>query len=256
MRLSACLTINDRAADASAKVAASFRLPGNRPDEMVVVLDRPTEDAERGAVESYGDLPWDVRFAVIDGPGGWLCPARAWNVAYQTATGDLLYCISSDVVQDAGNVDAAREICAAGDTVLFGACHNVGADDPPGELYVGCLLPRPIGFITCMPSAVVQAIGGNDEEFMDGLWYEDADLSYRLWRQGLDFVFDDGVHGNHLHHERPALDADAGKAKREKNAALMLRKYGMLTPWWLAEQMVFTYETPAGRPSRLRWSHP
>lgn len=257
MKLSALLTINDRSPEISSRVARSFL--ANRPDEMIIVLDRPTKDARDGAIEAYGNFPWPTKFVTIDGEPGWKCPARAWNAAFGAASGGLLLCVSSDVIQKPDNMSTARRICEDGKTALFGACENLLQDGDTrgaeGEIMVCSMHPRPIGFIMCLPAASVAAIDGNDETFMDGLWYEDADFTQRLWETDIDFVFDDSVHGLHIHHDRPLLDTEIGHEMVARNASLMIEKHGTLMPWWKRMPIVSRWETPQNRPGRLRWSH-
>jgi glycosyltransferase involved in cell wall biosynthesis len=45
MKLSAILTINNRTPEVCMQVADSLLLPGNMPDELIVVLHRPTTEA-------------------------------------------------------------------------------------------------------------------------------------------------------------------------------------------------------------------
>ncbi len=234
MTLSLILTINNRSIDVSRAVAESLKLPGNTPDELVVVLDRATAEAEDGAV-AYAETSCEVNYVEIEGEPGWKGPAKAWNAGFRAAKGDLLYCISSEVVQDAKNVEKARKICQDSDVALFGACHNstptqlvVGAE--PG-LLVSSKMPRPLGFIVCMPAANVHTIGGFDEKFMDGFWYDDDDFFLRLWHTGLDFVFDDSLHGVHLEHDHKELDSPEGHAGMARNAAYMAAKHGVTHPW-------------------------
>ena len=202
---------------------------------MIIVLDRATPEAEEGAAEAYTDFEFPVKFVIIQGPPGWICPAAAWNAAYQAASGNTLFCTSSEVVQDAHNVQKAQEICKNDDTIVFGACHNsektnlvTGAE--PG-LLVSSKMPRPLGFIACVPAKNMYEVGGNDLEFMKGLWYEDDDLYLRLWRTGLNFQFNDNIHGTHLDHPRPDLDTPAGQAKIATNQAYMIKKHGLAHPW-------------------------
>lgn len=253
MNISLVLTVHNRHPEVSKQVADSFLLAGNRVDEVVCVLDRPTEEVRTGAYAAWGGTPFKTRFIEIEGPPGWICPAKAWNRGYRAAMGDLLYCISSEVVQDAGNVELAKELAAGGNTVIFGACHNsvqtqlvVGAE--PG-LLASSKMPRPLGFIACLPRAAVLAIGGADEAFQDGLWFEDDDFYLRLWQSGLDFVWDDRIHGTHLDHERPDLMTDEGRDKVNINAALMLRKHGTRYPWPQLPKVV------ESSPGRLAWRH-
>lgn len=254
MNLSLILTVNNRTPEVSKQVADSLMLPGNLPDQLVVVLDRPTDEVGTGAVKAYSRLETEVLFTELGGEPGWKGPAHAWNTGFDRAHGDLLYCISSEVVQDAGNVRKAKLACSSGDVVVFGACHNsepenlvVGAE--PG-LLVSSRMPRPLGFIVCMPAAKVKEIGGFDEDFMGGFWYDDDDFFLRMWRTGVDFLFDDGIHGVHLDHKRPILDTPEGQAGIQRNAALMMAKHGTHHPWpGLPRNQHLTATT-------LRWSHP
>lgn len=253
IRVSLVLTINNRTPEVSKRVADSFLLPGNAVDETVIVLDRPTPEARSGATLAWDGAPWPVKFVDIEGPQGWICPARAWNAAYEAASGDILYQISSEVVQDAGNVDKMRKLCEGGRTVVFGACHNSEPEimvtgGEPG-LLASSRMPRPLGFIVAYPRKNMLAIGGNDLGFMAGLWYEDDDLFVRMWRTGVDFMFDDSIHGVHLHHERPGLATPDGQAGIRRNAALMMKKYGTLTPWNQVPKL--STQTPG----RTVWRH-
>ena len=249
--VSLILTIHNRPPEVTKAVRNSFDLKGNAPDEVVIVLDRPTDEARSAAIAAWSDTSWPTKFVEIPGPVKWMCPARAWNHAYNAATSDLLYQISSEVVQVAGNLDRARDATGWLDVALFGACTNSVARPlvngaPPGFL-AGSRLPRPLGFIVCMPRAKILSIGGNDEAFMNGLWYEDDDLFFRLWRSGLDFIFDDAISGVHLDHDRPDLLTPEGQAAIQKNAVLMVRKHGTTSP--LQSVQKIAHNTPG----RVRW---
>ena len=234
MKLSLILTVNNRPADVSRQVATALKLPGNQPDQLVVVRDRPNEEVAKATLEAYKDLPFPVLFSGVDGAPGWLGPARAWNAGFAAATGDILMCISSEVVLDPEAVNQMRQLVDA-NTVVFGACHNsvatnlvVGAE--PG-LLTNSKMARPLGFIVGMPAVVVGEIGGFDEDFMAGFWYDDDDFFLRMWQTGLNFRFEDAIHGVHLDHERPDLATAAGQQKIQMNAGLMMRKHGTLHPW-------------------------
>ncbi len=260
MTTSIILTINNRSPEVSKRVAESLKLPGNEADEVIVVLDRPTKEVREDTIGTY--LSLGATFINVEGEPGWKGPARSWNRGFDAAGGDLFYCISSEVVQDAGNVEKAREIILGGAgtlscfaskrRVVFGACHNsepvnlvTGAE--PGVL-VSSKMPRPLGFIACMPAWAVKQIGGFDEGFMDGYWYDDDDFYIRLWRTGVDFVFDDSIHGTHIHHERPVLETVAGKVGIGINQTLMLKKHGSLRPYMNRKS-----ESP--HEGRLIWRH-
>lgn len=258
MRLSLILTINNRTPEVCKQVANSFMLEGNRPDDVTVVLDRVSKEVEEGATAAWTDFQSPVRFITIDGTPGWRGPARAWNAGFRWATGDLFYCISSDVVQKEWNVDRARTLCSGLRQAVFGMCHNstpehlvVGAE--PG-LLVSSKMPRPIGFIVCMPAAKVKEIGGFDEAFMGTLeapnfWFDDDDFMLRLWKSGVDFEFDDSIRGTHLAHARPVLETVSGQAGIARNAALMTAKHGTQHPWPNLPKLV------TNSPGRTVWRH-
>ena len=235
MKTSLILTINNRTPEVSQKVADSFKLPGNKVDEVVVVLDRAPDDIKHGVAKAWAGTECMIHYVALGGEPGWLGPARAWNAGFKAATGDLFYCISSEVVQEEGNVETAEGLAADGNTAVFGACHNskpenlvVGAD--PG-LLVSSKMARPLGFIVCMPADKVKNIGGFDEAYMDGFWFDDDDFFLRMWNSGVDFLFEDKIHGTHLHHERPDLNTLEGQAKIATNRALMIQKHGRAHPW-------------------------
>jgi hypothetical protein len=92
----------------------------------------------------------------------------------------------------------------------------------PGNLLCDSRHPRPLGFIWAAPADKVRGMGGYDEKFDGGLWYDDNDFFMRLWNTGLDFLFTDEVAGTHLHHERPGLN----DAAIQRNLAYICSKYG------------------------------
>ncbi len=253
MKLSLLMTVNNRTEEVCEKVAESLKLPGNQPDELIIVLDRPTTKVRQGVMCAYHNMGFRTVYTTINGKEGWLGPAKAWNTAFNHATGDLLYCISSEVVQDAGNVDKARKLAEDGNTAVFGACHNsvatqlvTGAE--PG-LLVSSKMPRPLGFIVCMPAKKVTEIGGFDEEFMKGFWYDDDDFFLRLWQSGVNFTFSDDIHGVHIDHQRPTLDTMEGQVGISTNRRTMIRKHGSDHPWPALEKVVY------GSKGETRWLH-
>jgi len=281
MKLTACLTINNRTPEVCGKVADSLLLPGNLPDELVVVLDRCTPEVKDGAHAAYDQLDCPVRWITIPGEPGWRSPVKAWNLAFLAATGDVLYCFSSETVQEAGNLIRVRQQMQdehygyfdgwAGDgprpefgshcevSVYHGSvscsCGPYGQEvnwngSAPGNLFCDAAHPRPLGFIWAAPRSAVSAIGGYDEEFAKGFWYDDNDFFYRLWKQGLDFVFDDSISGTHLHHARQTLETEEGRWGIAKNQQTMLAKYGCVNP--LETEMI----REERKPGRTIWRHP
>lgn len=266
MKLTACLTIANRTPEVCQQVADSLMLPGNTPDELVVVLDRPTPEVRDGARAAYDRLDCPVRWITVPGEPGWRSPVKAWNLAFLAATGDVLYCFSSETVQAKGNLQRARiemipaivppevmPLCLHGSVSC--SCGPEGTEvnwngSAPGNLFCDAAHPRPLGFIWAAPRAAVSAIGGYDEAFADGYWYDDNSFFFELWKQGLDFVFDDSISGTHLHHERQTLETEEGRYGIARNQKYMLEKYGTVDPMrvraWREER----------KPGRTTWRHP
>lgn len=259
MSISVVLTINDR--DPGTVADVLYSLDGQGQAETIVVLDgTPRELKERVhtqlATGEFGrvDTPEIVRAP------GWLSPVKAMNVGFGHARADLLYVLSSDVVQSAGNVQTATRLVAGygKPVVLFGraecSCGPRGRevvwpDGAPGNLLVSADHPRPLGFIMCLPRATMEAVGGFDERFASGYWYDDDDLVRRLWDVGADFLFDDTVGGVHQHHERPVLELPHGQAGILRNQAAMMEKWGDLQPIHRVPKLVRRL------PGRTVWTH-
>lgn len=237
MKITACITINER--DISVLDTMFGSMKEQVHDEFIIVLDRSPKQLADYVKRWWKDDP-RTKFVEVAGTPGWRSPVKAWNRGYEAVTGDMLYCFSSEVVQAEGNLANARKLLeAAPRQVLFGRCEcscgKYGQEvnwngTAPGNLLCSAEHPRPLGFIWAGPMASVRAIGGWDEEFDRGLWYDETDFFLRLWRQGLDFVFDDSVHGVHLHHPRPVLETTEGAAKVRINEAYLIAKYGATLP--------------------------
>jgi hypothetical protein len=232
MKLSALITLNDRDISVMDTVFDSMRYQDH--DEFVIVLDRtPPPLAEYVRRWWSGDSR--TRFVTIDGAPGWRSPVEAWNAGFRAVTGDFVYAFSSETVQRSQNLEHACALLAAEPrTLIFGkaecSCGPYGHEvnwngTAPGNLLCDSEHPRPLGFIWAGPIDNVRRIGGYDEAFAAGFWYDDNDFFYQLWRSGLDFAFDDSVSGIHLHHERPGLATPDGQAGIQRNASYILAKH-------------------------------
>jgi hypothetical protein len=263
MKLSVCLTINDRPIPVLEQVFDSLKNQAH--DELVIALDRTPVILADWIIETWKGDP-RVAYADLDGPTGWLSPVKAWNAAFAKVTGDVLYCFSSDTVQKEGNVNRARldltwfkcgkeEVYPA---VIHGSascsCGPQGQEvnwggTAPGNLLCDAAHPRPLGFIWAAPASAVKQIGGYDEAFSAGYWHDDDDFFLRLWRTGLDFIFDDSLSGIHLHHDRPVLSTPEGQEAIRKNAEYMTWKHGTLQP------LSQVYRITEMKPGRTTWRH-
>jgi len=226
--ISVCLTIYDRTPEVLTKVFDSLDHQGH--DELVVVLDRSPKKVNDW-VRDY--LHADSRATIVEiaGDPGWKGPAKAWNTGFARVTSELIYCLSSEVIQKLGNVGNAVGLLAERPAIVFGkaecTCGPTGTEvnwngTAPGNLLVDSEHPRPLGFIWAGPMWAVRATTGFDEGYMGGFWYDDDDFTYRLWQLGIPFVFTDTIYGSHQHHERVELSRQGIAI----NAAYHQRKWG------------------------------
>lgn len=187
-------------------------------DQIVIVVDRPSREARREvdhfvmARETRGTEGVDeyierARYEVLDGPPGWRSPCISWNAGMKHVTGDQLLIIQGDVVLTPGSVDHARKCLSERPAAYFGMVLESDPDKCRGAGHAGPVLcsstnPRPLTYLVALPTEAVRAIGGWDEAFQAGAWYEDDDFTIRLWKHGLDFIFDDRISGIHQSHDR------------------------------------------------------
>lgn len=237
MKISAVITLNERDINVCDTVFASMREQDH--DEFVIVLDRtPAPLAEY--VKRWWKDDTRTKFVELAGEPGWRSPVKAWNAGFAALTGDFVYAFSSETVQRSQNVEHARALLASEPrTLIFGkaecSCGPYGQEvnwngTAPGNLLCDSEHPRPLGFIWAGPLDSVRRIGGYDERFAEGFWHDDSDFFIRMWRDGLDFAFDDSVSGIHLHHERPGLATLEGQVGIQRNTHLILSKWGTVDP--------------------------
>ncbi len=234
--LSVVMCVYDRPISVLAATLASLK---EQPyDQMVVVADR-SPVAVRSLLDSYAGADKRTQVVEIVGTPGWRSPVMAWNAGFSAANGELLYMLSSEVIQSDGNIVAARDMLAMNNDVVFGkaecSCGPQGEEvnwngSAPGNLLVDARHPRPLGFIMACRRLAMSKIGGFDENFSAGYWWDDSDLVRRLWDVTDRFVFTDDISGIHQHHERPVLETEVGQLGIARNRAYMMQKYGELQP--------------------------
>lgn len=254
MKLSVILTIHDRMPEISWAVANSLSLDGNASDEIIVVLDRAARKVRDAAVAYYSALSRQsspVRFITLKGADGWRCPSTAWNAGLDAATGDVLYCFSSDTIQKDNNIRETMQILSSRCCILFGkascSCgpngHTVNWDgSPTGNVICSSDKPSPVGYIWAGPASLARAIGGFDSIFHDGIGYEDSDFFLRLWELGVNFEFNDAIQGLHICHdrERSHTESDEIAGRIRRNTSAFLQRYGTLDAWGKIDREIVT----------------
>lgn len=231
-------------------------LDAKESDRIIIVLDRARESLHRVA-EAFG------RIVVLDGHPGWRSPCIAANFGLSEIDSDITIYNPSDIVQAQGNIDIVRaHFTERPNSVLFGRVVESNPDMCKGAGHAGPVLQgsdntRPMTFLTAYPTAALRAIGGWDELFQEGVCYEDDDLAARLWKYGLDFVFDDRFSGVHQSHERVYTGSNGSQGywtdyRVGINRGHMVRKHGRESAIGVVMQ-----DKPRilKAPGRVEWNH-
>jgi hypothetical protein len=201
-----------------------------RPDELALVLDRPSKAVLDAISGPFSPI-------ILEGRSGWRSPCIAANAGLNMVTADITIYNPSDVVQAPGNLALVKaHFEAHPDSVLFGRVTESDPDSCKGAGHAGPVLqgtdnPRFMTFLTAMPTRALKAIGGWDEAFQLGVCYEDDDLVARLWKHGLDFYMVDAFSGVHQSHERAFSGNNASQGywtdyRVGLNRTLMVNKHG------------------------------
>ena len=174
----------------------------------VIVVDDGSPGRETMVVcENYPDLQY-VRMPVKQYGN----PAKARNLAYHRAKGEVIIAQSDDVIHRSPNcIQRLVEELRPG-TFVIATVVNVDGNgntccDPSGsgygdylELYTGPSKPRPLFFLGSLYRDDLYAVGGNDEEFVapsaEDRWFAMCLMQGR----GLTPVFPPDIVGHHQYH--------------------------------------------------------
>lgn len=249
--VSIIVPIHEKPKEVLEEVQLGLESQGEEIDQLIVVMDRvpadpviSDDDVTQGWLEDgFGldliDYPQAISIK-LDGSPGWRSPCIAANAGLKEITGEITIYNPSDIVQAPGNIAFIKDQMATHPAVYFAKVLESKPEECMGPGHAGPVLcssdnPRPLTFLFAAPTEAMRSIGGWDEAFQDGVCYEDDDLTARLWKHGLDFIFDDRFNGIHQSHSRAYFKP----IPMSINQAHMLRKHGTLR--------VYDRERAAGR---------
>lgn len=262
MKVSILTAIHEKPVETWEKVLAG--LSAQQADQAVIVHDRSSEAildltrASRQAIEGglrgqasdYGG----VSILTLTGPPGWRSPCVSFNAGLDAVTGDVTLLSHSDIVQAPGNVERVRaHFSEHPHSVLFGQVVEsnperlTGAGNA-GPLLMGTRNPRPLTWCMAAPTAALRQIGGWDEAYMQGVCYEDDDLTCRLWKAGLDFHFVDDFLAIHETHSRAYFNS----YRMLPNMTTFIGRYGCRSSH---DYVLRSKPTVLTAPGRLTWKH-
>lgn len=178
-----------------APVLESIRRQSPPFDYEVIVTDDGSSDDTKEVCEFYGakrlwlDRPY---------PAG---PAKAKNMAYREAVGEILLCQNDDIRHE--TEDAIERLCDVAPRT-FNVAITGGLNERGEVIEIPSIVERfPLLFFTAVPRKQMYAVGGEDEDF-EYLNYEDTWTVCRLKHgRGMRAVWREDVVGMHLWHPRP-----------------------------------------------------
>jgi len=228
---------------------------------VIIINDRAS--AEAMLAVAYRAIVGNWEQVMLKGRPGWRSPCIAANAGLAKVTADVTIYNPSDVVQAAGNLEVVRShFTERPNSVLFGRVIESDPEMCKGAGHAGPVLQgsdntRPMTFLTAYPTEALKAIGGWDEAFQVGVCYEDDDLAARLWKHGLDFVFDDRFSGIHQSHERVFDGKNATQGywtdyRVGLNRTLMVNKHGRGSAIGVVMQ---SKPRIVKLPGRVEWNH-
>ncbi len=215
MKVSICLATFNKARTLRRVLASIYAQ--TVPFELEVIV---VDDGSRDETPEIARLFPLVRYIRLAESFEYRNPAAARNVAYATATGDIVIAQSDDVVhvtQDA--IERLVRYVEAAPVVVVATVHDVDIGGGIIRTYTSPEKPEPYLFLGALRRADVLAVGGNDEDFtlpaFEDRWFADC-LVHGLGRQ---FVWVNDVIGHHQHHQKAPKQPASRELYNRKVAA-------------------------------------
>ena len=151
-------------------------------------------------------------------------PSYVNNEAVKLAEGENVYFLSSDTVIPPNTMGSARiwDLDKAVYTIRV-------IDMDSGVEWNGISRPYPMCWFLGVSKALFNRIGGFDEEYLNGMAFEDSDFSARASIETRKLIIDVGTLGLHQSHPQIAY-SDAGKGVKWSQTYTK-KKWGGVPPW-------------------------
>lgn len=215
--------------------------------EVIIVDDGSDPEEQLQDVLSHFDFP--IKYLITPkSEKTWVNPCMAYNKGIAAATGDVIVLQNPEVCH-VGDVleHVARKLTL--DTYLVFSVLNANSFDNNDLLYATPLPLKPttlpllpnsdwynnpfghnpnLHFLSAISMSNMQKVGGFDENFKDGIDYDDDDLRDRIARIATIITIPPNeVMGIHLHHEKFTYHRPNVHALRMKNYNLYTRNNTM-----------------------------
>jgi glycosyltransferase involved in cell wall biosynthesis len=220
------LTVYNRPVGVLSSVLRHLEANGLDDSEVVIVDDGSTIDYSPVAIH-YEHLPitWLKK---EQGPAyrinGSNNPAAAWNFAIEHSSGDNVVLLSSDCKI---HKDTLRAIGENGGKFWQPAV----SDWKTASVFLGRTRIYPMGWVAAMPRTVVEKINGFDEEYMNGMAFEDNDFTARVALETGQVVIDEMRWAVHISH--PLTNYSDDRRGFKISEAYTRKKWGGIPwSWW------------------------
>ena len=222
MRTSICIATHDKPMLLKNTLRSIFSqsITDAEDIEVIVVDDRGTGQCNHRVCELF-----PVKYIRLEGESGFKNPAKARNVAYKAATGEVVICQSDDVIHGCDTIRRLTEELRHGefliatvwnvdDELLPVGLRGLGERGENIKLLTGKDNRRPLFFLGSLWRKDLYAVGGNDEDFITGgredVWFADCLIrGLKLTPRYIDVL------GYHQDHARPANSEEMGRAAAE-----------------------------------------
>jgi len=226
MKLSILMTVFNRELEVLLATLRSLRRAWPEDAELIVIDDGSTVDYSGIAEGMERALPCIWRkLAPYEAYriAGYNNPARAFNEALASASGEKIVILSSDVIV----TPRAMQAAVAYD-LSTGMWHPRCLDLDSGKEYCGPTRIFPAPWMLVCGRDDLETIGGWDEAYLKGMCYEDNDLIGRLALQRKMFTCDFSVTVYHQSHDQPAYNVTDGEVAQanERNRRYTMEKWG------------------------------
>ncbi len=200
----------------------SFKNFGYENFEVVVILDTKNSGEDVLALSEV-IMKYSFPVKVIRNDKASFNPARSFNLGVEASEGKYLVLTNPECRHDSNVLDGLRKEFAVNQKAyVICACMSLGPDGNFVEWYQhSAYSNRKLHFCSSIAKENYIKIGGFDEQYTEGIAYEDDDFVKKVEHSNLQIVLRDDLVTSHLHHSRDGLNSELS----EKNRMLFNSKW-------------------------------
>lgn len=220
MRISLVLPYWNRQAAADAALELIAEQYAALPDlEVVVVDDGSTPPFEYGGFNP--DIGPVLRVVRLPDKPNAMATCVPYNKGVAAASNDIIALSSVEMLHKMPVLVAMRDELLRGDENTYVSASVWCADSRAWHAHSSLKRP-PLNFMTMLRRSLWERAGGMDEEYREGICFDDDDFLKRLQSVGMHYVMRDDLV---VEHPRKGAKAPYSTAQHDRNRALFARKW-------------------------------